>query len=202
MVQNPEDPWQSNETSKRPSLNKHYKTKRIKWVHRYLKMNFKNVIFTVECHARIIGPDSLSSVWILKGHQPRSQIHQQQGGIMFWAEIKTNVIIGPYKVKQQVRFNLEAYYELFSNCLVPWLQDLSSWKATIFQHDNDLHIDLSTPLTASKILVLKVRGDHQKKSLQAWKTFGGLFGSHLTLTSSVYWYLTRILGNTGCHIST
>ena len=41
----------------RPPLNQRHKSKRLKWVGKYKKMDFSNVIFTNKCHATLDGPD-------------------------------------------------------------------------------------------------------------------------------------------------
>ena len=57
---------------------------------------------------------------------------------MFWAEIKGNALIGPYKVPKGVKINAKSYCELLDTFLLPWLEDqpLLGRKTFIFQHDN------------------------------------------------------------------
>ena len=85
---------------KQPPLSKRHKTKRLEWARRYMKTDFQNVLFTDECRATLDGPDDWSSDWLLYGRQPEVRIRRQQGGggIMFWAGIKGDSIIGPFKV--------------------------------------------------------------------------------------------------------
>ena len=66
-----------------------------------MKTDFRNVLFTDECRATLDGPDGWSSGWILHGRQPGVRIRRQQGGggVMFWAGIKGDTIIGPFKVE-------------------------------------------------------------------------------------------------------
>lgn len=51
---------------------------------RVLKTDFKNVIFLDKCRATPDGPEGwvlgFKFGWVLKEHQPRSQICRQQGG--------------------------------------------------------------------------------------------------------------------------
>ena len=57
---------------------------------------------------------------------------------MFWAGIKGNALIGPYKVLEGVKINAKSYCELLAKFLLPWLEDQSllQRKTFIFQHDN------------------------------------------------------------------
>ena len=56
-----------------------------------MKTDFQNVLFT---------DDGWSSGWLLHGRQPEVGIRRQQGGTgMFWAGIKGDSIIGPFKVE-------------------------------------------------------------------------------------------------------
>jgi transposase len=125
---------------KQPPLTKIHKSKRLEWAQRYMKTDFKNVLFTDECRATLDGPDGWSSGWILHGRQPEVRMRRQQGGggVMFWAGIKGGSIIGPFKVEQGVKINSESYCELLNKYLMPWLEEqpLSLWRTMIFQHDN------------------------------------------------------------------
>ena len=64
-------------------------------------------------------------------------MHRQQGGegIMFWARIKRDVLIGPYKVPARVKINAMSCCQQLDE----WLEDqpLAQWKNLIFQQDND-----------------------------------------------------------------
>ena len=68
-------------------------------------MDFKNVVFTDECRATLDGTEAWSSGWVLNGRPVGSQIRRQKGGggVMFWAGIKGNEIIGPFRVPQGVK---------------------------------------------------------------------------------------------------
>ena len=83
------------------SISKRHKTKRVERARRYMKTDFRNVLFTDECRASLDGPDGWSSGWILHGRQPGVRIRRQQGGggVMFWAGIKEDTITGPFKVE-------------------------------------------------------------------------------------------------------
>ena len=57
---------------------------------------------------------------------------------MFWAGIKGDTIIGPFKVEAGVKIDSESYCELLNKYLTPWLEEqpLSLWRTMIFQQDN------------------------------------------------------------------
>lgn len=80
-------------------------------------------------------PDGWECGWML-GVKIRRQ--QGVGGVMFWARIKGDVIVGPYKVPQGVKINSGSYCELLGNFLRIWLEDqpVALRENIIFQHDN------------------------------------------------------------------
>ena len=125
---------------KQPPLSKLHKRKRVEWAHRYMKTDFKNVIFTNECRATLDIPDGWASGWILNGHQPGVGIRRQEGGggVKFWEGIKGNVLFGPFKVEPGVKINSTSYCELLNKHLILRLEDqpLSLWRTMIFQQDN------------------------------------------------------------------
>ena len=139
---------------KQPPLGKRHKTERVEWAHRYIKTDFRNVLFTDECRATLDGPDGWSSAWILHGRQLGVRIRRQQGGgeVMFWAGIKGDTIIGPLKVEAGVKIDSESYCELLNKYLRPWLEEqpLSLGRTMIFQEDNVPHIGRRIPLTGSR----------------------------------------------------
>ena len=57
---------------------------------------------------------------------------------MFWAGIKNNEIIGPFKVPQGVKIDSKGYCQILSDFLIPWLDDrtLPERKSLVFQQDN------------------------------------------------------------------
>ncbi len=93
---------------KKPSitcpLNQRHKVKRLEWVTKNLKTDFSKVLFTDECRANLDGPDSWASGWVLNKQSVGTRMRRQQGGggVMFWAGIIGDKVIGPYKVEQGV----------------------------------------------------------------------------------------------------
>jgi transposase len=125
---------------KQPLLTRMHKEKRVKWAQDNMKTDFSNVIFTDECRATLDGPDGWAYGWVLHGHPQQTRIRRQQGGggVMFWAGIVGNTLIGPFKVPQGVKLNAERYCELLDEDLIPWLnkQTVTLKRKLIFQHDN------------------------------------------------------------------
>ena len=70
---------QSNEIHKTTSI-KQASQNHVEWARRYMKTDFRNVLFKDECHATLDGPDGWSSGWILHGRQRGVRIRRQQGG--------------------------------------------------------------------------------------------------------------------------
>ena len=45
---------------KQPPLSKRHKTRRVRWARRCMKTDSRNVLFTDECRANLVGPDGWS----------------------------------------------------------------------------------------------------------------------------------------------
>ena len=54
--------------------------KRLAWATKYLKTDFRNVLWTDETRATLDGPDGWTKGWLLKGASPRLWYKRQQGG--------------------------------------------------------------------------------------------------------------------------
>lgn len=125
---------------KRPPLTTLHMKKRVEWATTYMKTDFSKVIFTDESRATLDGPDGWASGWVLRNQPPIPRYMRQQGGggIMIWAGIVGDKVIGPVRVKDGVKMNAESYCEMLQNHLVPWLhtQSPSVRKNLIFQQDN------------------------------------------------------------------
>ena len=78
-----------------------------------MKTNFENVLFTGKSRATLGGPDGWMSGWLLNGTTPQSKIRQQQGGggIMIWAGIINNQIVGPFRVPDVVKMCAISYVD-------------------------------------------------------------------------------------------
>jgi hypothetical protein len=65
-----------------------------------MKTDFSLLVFTDECRATLDGPDDWARGWIASGQTVPSQYKRQQGGggVMFWAAIVRNGIVGPFRV--------------------------------------------------------------------------------------------------------
>ena len=63
---------------------------------------------------------------------------QGGGGVMFWAGIKDDLLVGPYMVDFSVKFNSETYSQFLNDNFFKWYQKQSrKFKQNIiFMHDN------------------------------------------------------------------
>ena len=125
---------------KTPPLSKANVLKRLEWAKKYVKINFKDVIFTDECRASLDGPDGFARGWLRNGQALPNRLRRQQGGggIMFWAGIHNNVLIGPFRVPDGVKMNGPAYVELLRENFLPYYNLLGARirAKTIFMQDN------------------------------------------------------------------
>ena len=60
-------------------LNQRHKSKTLKWVRKYKKMHFSNVIFINKCHATLVESDKWAKCWISSHHCPPVRVRHQQG---------------------------------------------------------------------------------------------------------------------------
>ena len=124
----------------RPPLTKQHKAKRVKWATDYIKCDFSTVIFTDECRATLDGPDGFSRGWIGNGFHTPFRLRRQQGGggVMFWAGICGDTLIGPFMVEEGVKMDSEAYANFLKQNFFKWYrsQTLSFKRKCIFMQDN------------------------------------------------------------------
>ena len=124
----------------RPLLTKRHKENRISWAHQYLKLDFSKVIFTDECRATLDGPDGWTRGWVQNGTNPQERLRRQQGGggVMFWAAIIGDQLIGPVKVEDGVKINSAGYCTFLEANFLPWYnnQPAAVKESLIFQQDN------------------------------------------------------------------
>ena len=110
-----------------------------------MKTDFWNVLFTDECRAtldnQMVGPPvgySLDGKPELEFVISKVTEGNVLGRVMFWAGIKGDTIIGPFKVEAGVKIDSQSYCELLNKYLRPWLEEqpLSVWRTVIFQQYN------------------------------------------------------------------
>ena len=105
-----------------------------------MKTNFQHVLFTDESRATLDGPDGWMSGWLLNGTTPQSRIRRQQGGggVMIWAGIINDAIVGPFAVPDGVKMNAQSYVEFLKKNFLPWYrkQQLALKRNMIFMLDN------------------------------------------------------------------
>ena len=126
-------------TPKSPLTEMHCK-KRLDWADKYLKTDFSKVIFTDEARATLDGPDGWATGWVKSGEPTKTRFKRQQGGggVMFWAGIIEDQMVGPVRVPEGVKVDSEAYCNLLEEAFFPWFEKLSPAKqrSLIFQQDN------------------------------------------------------------------
>ena len=125
---------------RRPPISGRNQIKRLNWARQYMKLDFNKVIFTDECRATLDGPDGWRKGWVIEGGQAPWVARRQQGGggVMFWAGIVKDRLIGPYKVDSSVKMNSETYSQFLNDSFFKWYKRQSrQFKLTCtFMHDN------------------------------------------------------------------
>ena len=105
-----------------------------------MKLDFSNVIFTDESRVTLDGPDGWRRGWVLDGHRPPEILRRQQGGggIMIWAGIVDNRMIGPFKVREGVKINSVNYTAFLDDLFFKWYNAQTRGFKTkcMFMHGN------------------------------------------------------------------
>ena len=121
-------------------LSKKHMSNRVPWAKKYLKLDFSKVLFTDECRATLDGLDGWSRGWLVEGQRaPLKYHHQQRGrGVMFWAAIIGDTLVGPFWVPEGVKLTSQAYTQFLDQNFFPWYtsQTRSFKQKCIFMHDN------------------------------------------------------------------
>lgn len=125
----------------RPPMNAGHREKRVKWARTYQKSDFSKVVWSDEMRVTLDGPDGWARGWIINGHEPPVRLRRQQGGggLMVWAAIFKDQLIGPFKIPDGVKINSENYCQFLNdNFLKKWYnkKSTSMKKTIIFMHDN------------------------------------------------------------------
>lgn len=106
---------------KKPPLTQRHMFLRVEWARSYMKQDMKCVIFTDETRATLDGPDGWSKGWVgFEGKlHHRFRRHQGGGGVMLWAGIVHDELVGPIMVREGVKINSANYCALLDEVFVP-----------------------------------------------------------------------------------
>ena len=125
---------------KQPPLTPRHQSLRVEWVRNYLKIPMKYILFTDETRATLDGPDGWANDWLYFGDERHQWLRRQQrgGGVMIWAGIIGDRLIGPVRVLEGVKVTSAVYCNLLTLSLVPWIDHipLSLFWDFIFMDDN------------------------------------------------------------------
>jgi len=105
-----------------------------------MKIDFSRVMFTDECRATLDGPDGFSRGWVRKQTTAPIRLRRQQGGggVMFWAALHGENLIGPFRIEDGVKMTSAFYTKFLSEKVLPVLLSMSQKerKKVIFMQDN------------------------------------------------------------------
>ena len=126
--------------STRPRLTPVHKEKRLEWARNNVKTDFSCVLFTDEARATLDGPDGWASGWVHKDAEKPTRLRRQQGGggIMFWAGIIDDTLVGPFMVEEGVKLTSKTYCEFLEDKFCGWLENvpLTLRKKLVCMQDN------------------------------------------------------------------
>ena len=130
-----------------------------------MKSDMKYVLFTNESRATLDGPDGWAKGWVINGDQaPVRRRQQGGGGVMIWAGIIGDELIGPVRFPQGVKLTSATYCQFLKNVLEEWLEEvpLSQLKKVVFMHDN-------APCHAAKASIKCLQGlGFKDETLMVW----------------------------------
>ncbi|KAJ1120314.1 hypothetical protein NDU88_008488 [Pleurodeles waltl] len=126
---------------RRPPLNKTHKLKRQDWAKKYLKTDFSKVLWTDEMRVSLDGPDGWARGWIGKGQRAPVPLRRQQGGggVLVWAGIIKDELVGPFRVEDGVKLNSQSYCQFLEDTFFKqWYRKKSASfkKNMVFMQDN------------------------------------------------------------------
>uniref|UniRef100_I3JDK3 Calpain catalytic domain-containing protein n=1 Tax=Oreochromis niloticus TaxID=8128 RepID=I3JDK3_ORENI len=152
---------------RRPPLNKTHKLKRQDWAKKYLKTDFSKVLWTDEMRVSLDGPDGWARGWTVKGQRAPVRLRRQQGGggVLVWAGIIKDELVGPFRVEDGVKLNSQSYCQFLEDTFFKqWYRKKSASfkKNMIFMQDN-------APSHASKYsTVWLARKGIKEEKLMTW----------------------------------
>lgn len=125
----------------RPPLNANHMIKRLEWAKNYMKCDFSKVLWTDEMRITLDGPDGWARGWVAHGSDPPIRLRRQQGGggVMVWAAIIDDTLIGPFRVQDGVKINSQSYCQFLQDTYFKqWFNKKSAAlkKSIIFMQDN------------------------------------------------------------------
>ena len=87
-----------------------------------MKQDFGHIIFTDECRATLDCPDGWRRGWVTVPKSVPTLMRRQQGGggVMFWAAIVGNCLVGPYKVDEGLKMNADIYSQFLNQNFFVW----------------------------------------------------------------------------------
>jgi len=150
----------------KPPLNKGHMEKRLAWATENIKIDFSKVIFTDESRMTLDGPDGWSRGWVSHGNTTPTRLRRQQGGggIMIWAGIVNDRVIGPFKVDDGVKLNSDNYCQLLERTFFQWYKS----QKRIFKRDSVLMQDNAPSHAAKSTKEFLARKGFSGKKLMTW----------------------------------
>lgn len=74
-------------------------------------MTWMNENLDRQMRGTLDGPDGWTRGWIINGHRPPLRLGHQQGGggVLVWAGVITDELVGPFRVEGGLKINSQIY---------------------------------------------------------------------------------------------
>ena len=125
---------------KNPLLTTRHKNLAYRLGQNLLETDMKHILFADESRATLHRPEGWSKGWVIRGDQCPTRIRRQQGGggVMLWAGIVGDELVGPFRIQEGVKLTSHTYCLFRTSFLDTWLEEVpfSRLRNLIYMHDN------------------------------------------------------------------
>ena len=126
--------------AKKQILTSRHKGLTLEWAKGYLNRPSDTILFTDETRMPLNGPDNWIKGWVLNNEKRPiiTRRQKQGGGIMIWAGIMDDTILGPIRIPDGVKLTAKTYTKFLRENLLPFLMKLNpiQKKNFLFMQDN------------------------------------------------------------------
>ncbi|XP_036357561.1 uncharacterized protein LOC118762690 [Octopus sinensis] len=117
-----------------------HRSLRLQWAQNYMTLDLSCVLITKETRVILDETNGWANGWVYFRDERHQLLRRQQqgGGVILWAGIIGDRLVGPFRVPEEVKVIAAAFCNLLKEVLDLWLDDilLSLLRNLEFMHDN------------------------------------------------------------------